>query len=1026
LESKLEGLTSKALQESKAQVKGDWKVEAGLVSFQNAFANVGWTVGPSDFWPSALSVQPTLFFMIGTKPGSDGIMSEKASMGNVDWGVLRLPYACANVKIPLLKAPGQAKLDLKLKGGAALEDGFKLDYKMVKLLTFDIMGKVTYTVSKDKIGSEDDFSVDLRIKYDVESKELELGGSTNSPVVWNIPELSGKAEMTMRAVYSGPAKDFSPKKISLHVSGAGKGKGWAIGSAPAPDLFLTGDFMGNAEDGFDWKVTAGVDNMAIDGALKNANCLFTYSRLDGTEVTGAAEIELDLKGVSDKPKMLVSLKWTKATGLQVEGTGTVPICPASWGIPSAAVEFTFDQQRAPKMIASATVSGKITMDALFPGAPTSIDVVAFVSSQSEMYMTGYTQLTLPESLGKKKVDINVKVDKNSGLTASGVTLGLDYKIVDFSSTLNGYGLPDVQINDVILMASAPWGSGNKKAAGVCKDQSRSCATWKLSYTCDGTHTEEPSMRRRRRWSYRRRRRRDRRRRSDMVSKTAAQCKKTCGTCPKPKPSSNGPKAAIWVSGTIGEMTTVEGLVAFTSKGACLVLQASPVSFDVFLSQIGLSSDPLKQQTVALCSDPSVLDDMQLPEVSEIDTDAAKDNVKTGADVKKALDGYRFRVDKCPGTACTIENAYCPPSASGTNKPYCCINKRWTNKECPSGWAKAYSCSGSGTCLVPFSKCEAGTSGAGSKGKCCLPTDKSQSRFIWKVGKCPSIKEVINAAAAKYGDTMKTFVKDLAAANLPSGFSITVPITIARGSAVANMLKFAKMGGITFTLGLGFDFKTKKGYVSVSFVQQTWSNLGAIEQMVLDLFFKVEIGKKLALPEVGISLDMKIRIDEKSGKYLAFKGTVAASPMTIEGSLELYSPSVLRLVSKRIGLISRKSKPVTVSLGFTPATTQLSFGLQANLILSSDKDVANEFTSTAGDTRWDACWKNTKCVAVDFIFAMSVMLSTMVPTIDRVQFRLTGELTFAVLIQSAMGYDLPSSLQGALGKWLGSINLFAFD
>lgn len=286
-----------------------------------------------------------------------------------------------------------------------------------------------------------------------------------------------------------------------------------------------------------------------------------------------------------------------------------------------------------------------------------------------------------------------------------------------------------------------------------------------------------------------------------------------------------------------------------------------------------------------------------------------------------------------------------------------------------------------------------------------------------------------------------------------GFSITVPIQIKDGSTAANLLKACNMPLKKFEFSLGYDFQDKAGIMKVTLGTMTWKNQGAVEEATFDLAFEVEFGKKRRLdeidlnqptnelqpvherrlkmgtPQVSASLMLKIRVDQESGKLLWFKGTIDAGPLAVVGSLELYSPSVIRLIAKRIGLISRKTKPIKLAFGWA-AAQGLTMEAQANVILSSDKDVPlavfNTATYWAGDAYWNACMWNSQCVAVDFIIALSYDPVTQRVGVDRVQLRLAGELTFIVLLQSVLGVTLPSAMNGACAKWMGVLHLFSLD
>eukprot|EP00746_Dinoflagellata_sp_MGD_P150154 gnl/MRDRNA2_/MRDRNA2_82076_c0_seq1.p1 gnl/MRDRNA2_/MRDRNA2_82076_c0~~gnl/MRDRNA2_/MRDRNA2_82076_c0_seq1.p1 ORF type:complete len:1863 (-),score=378.80 gnl/MRDRNA2_/MRDRNA2_82076_c0_seq1:156-5372(-) len=915
-----------------SQVKGDWSfdINDGL-KFENAFVNVGWNVGPGKLWPDIFTVAPTLFVTLGTMKGSyeDAVLGKTESTGarTVQWGIIRLPHGCGALKINELSANGNFKFTLGVPSGYVLKEDFEIAKNDIARMPVTLMGQTVLKISKKTLGTESDFEIELRIKYEDESGQMELGGMTNTPVIWKIEPLGTKAEFHARAQYLGPVKDFNQKKLKLRFKGCGFGDApFKIGAAPPPQLFVTGDFEGTYEQGsVEYEVAAGVENMAIDDVLKEANVKFTYSKSSGLQIEGAAKVELDLKGVTQKPSMAVVLKYTPEDGLRVKGTSSVMIAPAAWGLPSATVDFSYESKRTPKIVASAEITGTIKVEALFPGAPTGIQVTVFASSQKEFYVQGVTQITLPASLGSKKVDITVKVDKDAGLTAVGETKGLDYKLIDFGSSLNQKGLPDVTIKDVVVMASSPWGK-KKEPVVPCKDDDNSgygsCKDW------------VEGERRRRYYSSRRRRRRRRRgysenycvgegrrrqRRRWWIDKIQSVCKNSCGKCPKKEAKASGPKAAIWIQAQMGGKDSLaEGLAVFTGSGICLVLQASPDAIEPVLRSVGLSSDKLEKQTIALCNDPTVLDDLQLPEVAAIDQ----------ADVEAPPPSHRRR--------------------------------------------------------------------------------RRGQRDVTKTSKSPK----------EFGKTMpKVSIK---------GFSITLPIQIAKGSAVANLLSFAQIPLRKFEFSIGYDFKAKEGVMKVTFGKMTWKNKGALEEANFDLAFEVVIGKKMSLPQVSAALDLKIRVDQESGKLLSFKGEVAASSSAVVGSIELYSPSVLRLLSKRIGLISRKSKPIKLAVGWSQISG-MTMEAQANVILSSDKDVpVAVFTPTAGDSYWDACMLNGACTAVDFILALSYDPRAQKVSIDRLQVRMAGALNYVTLLQSVLGCDLPSAMSGAVGKWLGTINLFSLD
>jgi hypothetical protein len=881
----IEGLsvTGMDLLAGSSYVKGEWSFDdQNALSFENAYVNVGWEVQPTKgLFPEIIDVKASMFVTIGTTniPGSEMGALLSTYGGLTEWGVVKMPTGCAALKIPDLKAKGWTKIVLtewpdmgtdeerrlatkkttkKKKpkkaslNSTGLKKGFKLTKDFISKLPLVLTGSVLFKVDKKVLNTEDDFKLELRMRYTFLDKFLELGGSTPTPAKWNIPDLGATAKVEMRASWSGTAGSFSAKDLMLQVKGSGHGKApFQIGEAPPPEYFVMADFWGTPE-GFNYAVSAGVEDMQVDDALKDASVLFSYSRAGGLLVEGSAQVELALKGVTEKPTMVVNLMYTTDGGLQVVGTGTVPITPASWGLPAADITFDFDSTRIPKIIATATVTGNIKIQALLPGAPSSITVTAFASSESEFYVKGKTQVFLPEALGSKPVDIVVQIDKDKGLMAVGQVTNLDYKMIDLASNLNSIGLPDITINTAAVMASAPWSS---------------------------------------------------------------------------KGSSGSPKAGIWVEGTFSGAAgdvTVGGMVAFSRAGVCIVLQADPSGINSFLGAIGLSTDSTQALTTALCNDPSVLQDLQLPDVGQMDVTEV-DNVASAKDVQNAA----------------------------------------------------------------------------SKAK--------------------------KAKAKDTGKKLKDFVKKMIAPRIP-GFSIALAVVIPKKSAVDTLLNFARIPMRKFELSIAYDFQAKAGSFSIAIPGVTWTNQGNIEEMIISLYFSAVFGKgsRAPLPSVGCSLSLKMRID--GPKLLQFKGDLAASPAGVSGSVELYSPSVIRIISKRIGLVSTKSKPLKLALSFT-APNIVSLYLQGNLILSSDKDVPEAVFNFAGyhggDSYWDDCKKRDRCVGVDFILSLSGTVGAII--IDRAQVRTQGRVNALTLLQSLWGSSVVStSVQGAIDKWLPSILLFSFD
>jgi hypothetical protein len=264
-----------------------------------------------------------------------------------------------------------------------------------------------------------------------------------------------------------------------------------------------------------------------------------------------------------------------------------------------------------------------------------------------------------------------------------------------------------------------------------------------------------------------------------------------------------------------------------------------------------------------------------------------------------------------------------------------------------------------------------------------------------------------------------------------GFSISVPIRIPSGSAVHTALKFMMPdgAGFEFTLGFEIDFASKEGAASIAFSDQEWTNLGAIEKMVLSLSFRVEfVAAKVKAASIEVTLDMNIRVNKEDGEFFHFRGTIGAEPTRIHGSIDLISPSVIRFISPRIALVSLSSQPLSLGMDYNTVGQLLGMDMAANVILQSDRSITPAFSlvPTKGDDLWSACRSDSESITVEFKLGITYHPPTQVVAVKRLQFRMTGEATIPKLIQAATGQNLGSGVKGIMGKTLGTINLFAFD
>eukprot|EP00933_Yihiella_yeosuensis_P010596 TRINITY_DN11729_c0_g1_i1.p1 TRINITY_DN11729_c0_g1~~TRINITY_DN11729_c0_g1_i1.p1 ORF type:complete len:1260 (-),score=316.34 TRINITY_DN11729_c0_g1_i1:1175-4597(-) len=433
---------------------------SSALAVKETFASVGfqapsgfhWTGAPEPY-PMNLGFDSIKFFVhIGSTTSQSSLLKPaagQATAGGATYARLAspfngVPYACAKVStVDVPNGKGKSLLVLgKESAGFATMD----------LKNIQMNGEITFNAASG-FGTALSFDSKGRFEYAVAEQDWSIEAWSTKPLAWTVPEVSTTLSMSSSGSWKGNPKSFNSSNVVMTGKGCGFGELPYVIGGVKPDLYVSADLTGDLVSGFgSWQVKAALDNVYIDSAVKDASLVVTVdSTAKGlTSVEGTALLEVSMapeaSGEMQKPQILIPIKYDALIkGFKAEGRGMMHIAPRSWGLPPASVAYKFSPNAAPKVFASANLSGSIQVGAFVPGATASIPVLAAVGTNSPFYYKGSSTVTLPPSLGGKSVDLQIRMD-GAGLTAEGVAAGLNAKLVDVPSSLNAMGIGDLTLD----------------------------------------------------------------------------------------------------------------------------------------------------------------------------------------------------------------------------------------------------------------------------------------------------------------------------------------------------------------------------------------------------------------------------------------------------------------------------------------------------------------------------------------------------------------------------------------------------
>eukprot|EP00928_Gymnodinium_smaydae_P053796 TRINITY_DN3770_c0_g1_i7.p1 TRINITY_DN3770_c0_g1~~TRINITY_DN3770_c0_g1_i7.p1 ORF type:complete len:3697 (-),score=644.83 TRINITY_DN3770_c0_g1_i7:202-10239(-) len=286
-------------------------------------------------------------------------------------------------------------------------------------------------------------------------------------------------------------------------------------------------------------------------------------------------------------------------------------------------------------------------------------------------------------------------------------------------------------------------------------------------------------------------------------------------------------------------------------------------------------------------------------------------------------------------------------------------------------------------------------------------------------------------------------------SLPDGmeFFVKIPIVAPKDSILDKALEFVGMKERRYMFDIMVDWSRKRMNVGielgkVDLVEGSTGFLGGpIEECKFTTNFGATIGGpaggvkgKIPLPAASISAEIKVRVDTFSEFLLHYKGTIGVNAMATVGELTLYSPSVFRFKTKRIGIVSTDAKPSTLYVEKLHGGVAGVYALSTPFILSADRNVPKiDFTPGAGQKLYTDCQNRPKhCVIADGSAAIMIFFlppppaGPPPPRLLEFKVRASGAMNMPNLFQVRYGYDLPSFIYSVLAKFSPTLNLIAIE
>lgn len=899
----------RVLQPAQTTVKMSVSINAtGNMTLSDFYALAGYKDGiPEDILPEGFEIPTSLdlvhaYALIGlTSTGSTiengpEVDVDDLSGGQVTLGRVGAPYLCFDFEWEKFKGAAIIRPTTDDNGTdpVSFKDGPGL------LLE----GQLNITTPQGgALNLEEEFKLSTRLSYLHNTSELKVEAFTEKPFRWKLEDMGADLELVARAGYSGDRRNFSLlKTLALRAKACGfGGKVVNFGEKRLPlQYFAKGEFGGTIGGGLDWSVEAGVSGVQISSWLKKVDLVVKTSRNDAFKIEGNAKLELEFGEV--KPKAQLQLNYDSSIGFYGGVNTTAQVFPKSWGLDRASLNISYDPRRSPSFQAFAKQTGTLKVDAIFPGAPEEIEVGAELGTGKPLDLNGSFTITLPPALWSKEVEVKIRINSANGMQIIG-NATFDKTIIDLPEVLNEQKVPDLKLDKVIIFGGVPW----------------------PGQTEEGEEKTRP-----------------------------------------------GPHLGIWAQGTAAELdeegrllqegdgdgdgdgeedgkdTLVTGLVVLAKK-PCILFQGSSSLVKAIKEAVGMDSEEADPLTFARCKDTKVLEDLQLPELTEAAEIIEKENDNSSDDDSDGDgDSSERRLRELSSLLSAQE-------------------------------------------------------------KSALISSQTARRHLQEASSKSEEADVnsIVSKAKEFREKMPKNLKEAATA-------LNLPMLVSKESIVGTVLGLLNVDTEKVSLHVAYD--DGKVVIDLELNEVEWKpNSGALVSAIFTLSAHVAISKA-GLEELTIvgDTEVKIKLDDEGEKILDFNGAVSMGKEGISGSIELRSPTNLRLISKRVALISSEDKPSKLSISIAP--TQMSLGITALVALMAKQDID---PAKSGSEVLAQCTSLVReCLAVDLEIAVSVGLPRLVPSIDRFYLKWTGDLSMVNLVTAVTGLDVSDSTRGLLNKFMG--------
>eukprot|EP00421_Protoceratium_reticulatum_P064314 CAMPEP_0168420664 /NCGR_PEP_ID=MMETSP0228-20121227/32889_1 /TAXON_ID=133427 /ORGANISM="Protoceratium reticulatum, Strain CCCM 535 (=CCMP 1889)" /LENGTH=282 /DNA_ID=CAMNT_0008434561 /DNA_START=95 /DNA_END=940 /DNA_ORIENTATION=- len=235
-----------------------------------------------------------------------------------------------------------------------------------------------------------------------------------------------------------------------------------------------------------------------------------------------------------------------------------------------------------------------------------------------------------------------------------------------------------------------------------------------------------------------------------------------------------------------------------------------------------------------------------------------------------------------------------------------------------------------------------------------------------------------------------------------GFNFLFPIKVQQGTDIDKMLEFVGIKGRSFTFTVSLTLDPLIVFVGIEFPPMELDLGGPVELFKVGAKMGISIDPESfeinLVPYPKVDVELKLRMDETSGSLLHFKGRTDVSPVRVQGRLTVISPSVMRIISKRVALVSTQERPLHLNLAFFLGSLLLN--TQVNAVFSADQDITPgvQFVEGAGDALYGSCRQRPQCI----VAAMQLKVTqapTLPPVVEKLQAHMGGGFNLPNLVQA---------------------------